>query len=108
MTTNPNTRQTAFEQGGVDSDSVRANGNVAWYADRNGDFYPPEDTPVYVGDVYELVAAILKYAPFRSVSGSPDAECIIEVTHHRAWPGLATLVLAIFEDAHLYDEARRV
>lgn len=105
----PNTEKTEQARSGkdrVDDESIRGDRNVAWYAREDGGVYYTyeADTPVRIGEVYEVVSLILKNAPFDSFR--PTEECVIEVTNHRAYPGLLGMVMAIDEESGLHEEAR--
>jgi hypothetical protein len=100
------TEQTPSENGRNDDESTRDNEAVAWYARGDGEVFDADslNTTVRIGEVYELVSVMLKHAPFDRCD--PTAECIIEVTNQRAWPGFEELVLTIHEEFGLHDEAR--
>ena len=106
MTNTETTPRTRSERDRVDDESVRGERNVAWYARADGEIFDADslDTTVRIGEVYELVSVMLKHAPFDRCD--PTAECIIEVTNQRAWPGFVELVLTIHEMCGLHDDAR--
>jgi hypothetical protein len=105
-TTTTTTEQTISEKGQDDGESFHDEQQVAWYARDDGEIFDADslDTTVRIGEVYELVSVMFKHAPFDRCD--PTAECIIEVTNQRAWPGFEELVLTIHEEFGLHDETR--
>jgi hypothetical protein len=106
MSTATTKELTMPEKGRNDDESIRDNQRVAWYARGDGGVYyiDEADTPVRIGEVYELVSGILKHAPFDSFNLTE--ECVVEATNHRAWPGLLALAMSLDDASGLYDEAR--
>jgi hypothetical protein len=104
MTTESTTEQARSETDRIDDGNIRGDQRVAWYARGDGELSYPLDTPVPIGEVYELVSVMLKTAPFDHLR--PTEECVIETTNHRAWPGFFLLVLMVEAESGLYDEAR--
>ncbi len=87
----------------IDDESMRGDQRVAWYGRDECELCPPVDSPIRIGEVYELVSVMLKHAPFDRFDLTD--EMVVEARAQRAWGDFVDLVTRI-EDAVYLDLER--